>query len=167
RAGVARRSLVLRGAPALAAQAVRACPAVEAEPGRKFDQIYEVYSSRFQHGDFAEEEKFDPKLMPTEYLPDPQPGHVFVYVCTIQRMAINLLGRQAIFGLGEDSIDEDADRLDIPIHAFDTVIADECHRGYTAAEVSVWRDTLDHFDAIKIGLTATPASHTTAYFQHK
>jgi len=40
--------------------------------------------------------------MPTEYLTDPQPGHVFVYVCTIQRMAINLLGRQAIFGVGED-----------------------------------------------------------------
>jgi type I site-specific restriction endonuclease len=30
-----------------------------------------------------------------------------------------------------------------------------------------WRSTLDHFDAIKIGLTATPASHTTAYFSHK
>jgi type I restriction enzyme R subunit len=167
KSGVARRILFLVDRRALAAQAVRAFAAFEAEPGRKFDQIYEVYSSRFQHGDFAEEEKFDPKLMPTEYLTDPQPGHVFVYVCTIQRMAINLLGRQAIFGLGEDSIDEDADRLDIPIHAFDTVIADECHRGYTAAEVSVWRDTLDHFDAIKIGLTATPASHTTAYFQHK
>src|SRR5262249_30519655 len=51
-----------------------------------------------------------------------------------------------------------------PIHAFDVVIADECHRGYTAAEASVWRNTLDHFDAIKIGLTATPAAHTKAYF---
>src|SRR5207247_6721545 len=28
-----------------------------------------------------------------------------------------------------------------------------------------WRQTLDHFDAIKIGLTATPAAHTTAYFK--
>jgi hypothetical protein len=28
-------------------QAVRAFSAFEAEPGRKFDQIYEVYSSRF------------------------------------------------------------------------------------------------------------------------
>ena len=25
---------------------------------------------------------------------------------------------------------------------------------------------LDHFDAIKIGLTATPAQHTMAYFEH-
>jgi len=28
------------------------------------------------------------------------------------------------------------------------------------AEGSGWRQTLDHFDAIKIGLTATPAAHT-------
>ena len=28
----------------------------------------------------------------------------------------------------------------------------------------MWRDTLDHFDAIKVGLTATPAAHTSAYF---
>ena len=28
----------------------------------------------------------------------------------------------------------------------------------------MWRNTLDHFDAVKIGLTATPAAHTTAYF---
>jgi type I restriction enzyme R subunit len=33
------------------------------------------------------------------------------------------------------------------------------------AELSLWRNTLDHFDAIKIGLTATPAAHTKAYFR--
>jgi len=48
--------------------------------------------------------------------------------------------------------------------AFDLVIADECHRGYTTAALSAWRQTLDHFDAIKVGLTATPAAHTKAYF---
>jgi type I restriction enzyme R subunit len=61
--------------------------------------------------------------------------------------------------------DEDAGQIDIPIHAFDLIIADECHRGYSAQEVSVWRKTLDHFDAIKVGLTATPAAHTYAYFK--
>ena len=66
---------------------------------------------------------------------------------------------------GDEELDDDATKLDIPIHAFDLVIADECHRGYTAAEASIWRKTLDHFDAIKIGLTATPAAHTTAYFK--
>jgi hypothetical protein len=50
------------------------------------------------------------------------------------------------------------------IHAFDLIIADECHRGYTLQETSLWRDTINHFDAVKIGLTATPAPHTTALF---
>ncbi len=166
KAGVARRVLFLVDRRALAAQAIRAFASFEAEPGQKFDKIYEVYSSRFQREDFGEEEKFDPKLLPTPYLTDPKPGHAFVYVCTIQRMAINILGRQAVFGRDEEPTGEDADKLDIPIHAFDVVAADECHRGYTAAEQSVWRSTLDHFDAFKIGLTATPAAHTTSYFQH-
>lgn len=38
-------------------------------------------------------------------------------------------------------------------------------REYTASEAAIWRKTLDHFDAVKIGLTATPAAHTTAYFK--
>lgn len=167
KSGVARRVLFLVDRRALAAQAVRAFSSFEVEPGKKFDQVYEVYSSRFQTEDFGEEERFDPKVLPQGYLTDPKPGHAFVYVCTIQRMAINLLGRQAIFGLGDEHIEADAERLEIPIHAFDAIIADECHRGYTSQEISTWRDTLDHFDAIKVGLTATPASHTTAYFTHK
>ncbi|MBL8756740.1 MAG: DEAD/DEAH box helicase family protein [Planctomycetes bacterium] len=167
KAGAARRVLFLVDRRALAAQAVRAFSSFEVEPGKKFDQVYEVYSSRFQTEDFGDEEKFDPKVLPQNYLTDPKPGHAFVYVCTIQRMAINLLGRQAIFGLGDEHIDDDAERLSIPIHAFDAIIADECHRGYTSQEVSTWRSTLDHFDAIKVGLTATPASHTTAYFTNK
>lgn len=167
KSGIAKRVLFLVDRRALAAQAVRAFSAFEAEPGQKFDQIYEVYSSRFQTEDFGEEEKFDPKVLPQRYLTDPQPGHVFVYVATIQRMAINVLGRQAIFGLGDEAIEDDAVPLDIPIHAFDVIVADECHRGYTAQENSTWRSTLNHFDAIRIGLTATPASHTTAYFTQK
>ncbi len=170
KAGVARRVLFLVDRRALAAQAVRAFSAFEVEPGKKFDHVYEVYSARFQTADFGDDEKFDPKVLPQKYLTDPQPGHAFVYVATIQRMAINILGRQAVPGLpgsSEEGIDDDADRLDIPIHAFDVIVADECHRGYTAQEISTWRSTLDHFDAIKIGLTATPASHTTAFFTNK
>ena len=79
-------------------------------------------------------------------------------------MTINLFGRDAISQLGDEPIDDDARQLDIPIHAFDLIIADECHRGYTAAESALWRRTLEHFDAIKIGLTATLAAHTTTYF---
>jgi type I restriction enzyme R subunit len=79
-------------------------------------------------------------------------------------MAINLFGRGRVMDMGDESIDDDAEVLKIPIHAFDLIVADECHRGYTTAEEALWRETLDHFDAIKIGLTATPARHTAAYF---
>ena len=165
KSGVAKRILFLVDRRALAAQAVKAFASFEARPGLKFDRTYEVYSQRFFREDFEEDEKFDPKVLPSSYLLEPKPGHAFVYVCTIQRMTINLFGRNAVFGGDDEPIDEDAEQMDIPIHAFDLIIADECHRGYTAAEQSVWRKTLDHFDAIKIGLTATPAAHTMAYFR--
>lgn len=42
-----------------------------------------------------------------------------------------------------------------PEDFFDLVIVDECHRG-GAAEGSNWQGILDHFDAAKLGLTATP-----------
>ena len=48
KSGVAKRVLFLVDRRALAAQAVRAFAAFEAEPGKKFDKIYEVYSQRFQ-----------------------------------------------------------------------------------------------------------------------
>jgi type I restriction enzyme R subunit len=82
-------------------------------------------------------------------------------------MRINLFGREGMFSEipGESELEDDADKLDMPIHAFDLVIADECHRGYPSTEEGKWRQVLDHFDAIKIGLTATPAAHTTSYFR--
>ncbi|MBM4075237.1 MAG: DEAD/DEAH box helicase, partial [Planctomycetes bacterium] len=165
KSGAARRILFLVDRRALAAQAVRAFAAFEPEPNQKFDKLYEVYSNRFQKEDFGEEDAFDAKVMPNDYLLDPQPKHVFVYVCTIQRMAVSILGREAAFPEDGDEIDADAQQIPIPIHAFDMIIADECHRGYTSSEQSVWRAVLDHFDAVRIGLTATPASHTTSYFQ--
>ena len=164
KSGTAKRILFLVDRRALAAQAVRAFSVFEPEPNTKFDKIFEVYSNRFQKEDFGDEEAFDPKVLPTEYLLNPQPKHTFVYVCTIQRMAISILGRQAVYTEDGDDADEDAQPLNIPIHAFDVIIADECHRGYTSAEQSIWRAVLDHFDAVRIGLTATPASHTKAYF---
>lgn len=165
KAGAARRILFLVDRRALAAQAILAFASFEPEPGLTFDKIYEVYSQRFHRDDFDEDQKFDLKLLPERYLTDPQLGHAFVYVSTIQRMTINLFGRDALVRAGSEEIDEDAGRLDIPIHAFDLIIADECHRGYTMKETATWRDTLDHFDAIKIGLTATPAAHSMAMFK--
>jgi type I restriction enzyme, R subunit len=166
KAGGARRVLFLVDRRALAAQAVRAFASFEAEPGLKFDKIYPVYSQRFQRSDLDENDKWDPNVMPNSLLTAPKLGDAFVYVCTIQRMTINLFGQAAVLPWGEDAADDDAKQLDIPIHAFDLIVADECHRGYSAKEMSTWRETLDHFDAIKVGLTATPALHTMAYFEN-
>ena len=62
---------------------------------------------------------------------------------------------------------------------FDCIIIDEAHRGYTLdrelseAEllyrdqndfVSKYKKVIEYFDAVKIGLTATPALHTTQIF---
>lgn len=165
KSGTAKRILFLVDRRALAAQAVREFASFEPEPGLKFNKIYEVYSQRFKREDLDENQKYDPKVLPEAYLTKPQKGHAFVYVCTIQRMTINLFGRGAVFNSGIDEIEDDARQLDIPIHAFDLIVADECHRGYSSAELSVWRKTLDHFDAIKLGLTATPAAHTKVYFK--
>jgi type I restriction enzyme R subunit len=166
KSGIARRVLFLVDRRALAAQAVRAFASFEAEPGLKFDKIYPVYSQRFQKDDLEEGGKWDPSVMPNSLLTAPKLGDAFVYVCTIQRMAINLLGGEGALTIGDEQIDVDAEQLNIPIHAFDLIIADECHRGYSAKDMSVWRTTLDHFDAIKVGLTATPAAHTMAYFEN-
>ena len=166
--GLARRILFLVDRRALAAQAVREFAAFTTPRGNKFDQEYEVYSQRFQKEDLEdEEEKFDPKVLPNKYLTNPQPNHAFVYVSTIQRMTINLFGAENAYAQddGDPDYEPDVEKLDIPNHAFDLIIADECHRGYTASETAIWRKTIDYFDAIRIGLTATPAAHTLSLFR--
>ena len=104
------------------------------------------------------------RVLPEEYLTNPQEKHTFIYVSTIQRMSINLLGKEAVSDFGYEV---EANKLDIPINAFDVIIADECHRGYSAKETGCWKRVLDYFDAVKIGLTATPATHTLAMFKNK
>jgi type I restriction enzyme, R subunit len=161
-----RKILFLVDRKALAAQAVREFNAFNTPKGNKFTQEYELYSQRFQREDFGDDSPFDPKVLPNEYLTAPKPSHTFVYVTTIQRMVRNLFGAEAALPQtpNEPDCDDDADKLDIPIFAFDLIVADECHRGYSAQELSLWRDTLQHFDAIRVGLTATPAAHTVALF---
>lgn len=167
KSGVAHRILFLVDRRALAAQAVSAFANYEPEPGLKFDKIYPVYHQQFHREDLEEGHKFDPTSLDDKYLVNPQLHNTFVFVCTIQRMRINLFGREGMFTEqgGESEAEEDARKLDIPINAFDLIIADECHRGYTSTEEGKWREVLDHFDAVKIGLTATPAAHTASYFK--
>jgi len=162
-----RRILFLVDRRALAAQAVREFAAFTTPQQNKFNQEYEVYSQRFRRDDLEDDKPFDPKVLPDAYLTSPQTSHTFVYVSTIQRMTINLFGQEYAFSQNRSDPDyeEDAGKIDIPIHAFDVIIADECHRGYTAKETAIWRQVLDHFDAIKIGLTATPALHTLSLFK--
>ena len=161
RSGYARRILFLVDRRALAAQAVAEIAAFQTPEGLKLDKCYEMYSQRFKREDLDENMRFDVSVLPEDYLTNPEEKHCYIYVSTIQRMAINLLGREA----WEDSeYEPDARTLDIPIHAFDVIIADECHRGYSAKETGKWKQVLEHFDAVKIGLTATPANHTMGVF---
>lgn len=94
KSGYARRILFLVDRRALAAQASQAFASFITPSGNKFNQEYEVFSQRFKKEDFEEGEKFDIGVMSNEYLTAPSTGHTFVYVATIQRMAINLFGRE-------------------------------------------------------------------------
>jgi len=160
--GYANRILFLVDRKSLAAQAVTSFASFDTPRNIKFKDEYELYSQRFQKDDF-EGDVYDPTVLPNTYLTNPDGTKTFLYVCTIQRMAMNLFGRAGAFTEDEE-IEEEAETLTIPTHAFDLIIADECHRGYTSKETNVWRNVLNHFDAVKVGLTATPASHTVAYF---
>ncbi len=66
-----------------------------------------------------------------------------------------------------------------PVDQYDCIVVDECHRGYlldrelSDAElmfrgyedyISKYRRVIEYFDAVKIGLTATPALHTVEIF---
>ncbi|OAS21361.1 type I restriction-modification system endonuclease [Paenibacillus oryzisoli] len=74
----------------------------------------------------------------------------------------------------------DSEDIGIPtVDQYDCIIVDEAHRGYTLDKemselelefrdhedyVSKYRKVLDYFDAVRIGLTATPALHTVDIF---
>ena len=164
-----RRVLFLVDRRSLAAQAVQAFNSFATPHGNKFTGEYPVYSQKFRKEDLDQEtdHPYDSSTLPSKYLQNPDDSVTFVYVSTIQRMTINLFGKGAVFNPtdGDPEDVDDEDRIEgIPIHAFDVVIADECHRGYTSHETNTWQRVLNHFDAIKIGLTATPAQHTIQYF---
>ena len=89
-----------------------------------------------------------------------------VHIATVQGMVIRTL--YPAEGVDPPSVDQ-----------YDCIIVDECHRGYLLDRelsdtelsfrsyedyISKYRRVLDYYDAFKIGLTATPALHTTQIF---
>ena len=89
-----------------------------------------------------------------------------VHIATIQGMVARVLNPSE--GVMPPTVDQ-----------YDCIIVDECHRGYLLDRelsdtemsfrsyddyISKYRRVLDYFDAVKIGLTATPALHTTEIF---
>ncbi len=89
-----------------------------------------------------------------------------VHICTIQGLV-----KRVLFAATPEDVP--------PVDQYDLMLIDECHRGYTldremsdaelgfrseADYVSKYRRVLEHFDAVRIGLTATPALHTTEIF---
>ena len=89
-----------------------------------------------------------------------------VHIATVQGMVKRLLYP------GED-------QPPIPVDRYDCIVIDECHRGYVLDQdldeaelgyanlneyLAKYRQVLDRFDAVRIGLTATPALHTTEIF---
>lgn len=89
-----------------------------------------------------------------------------LHIATVQSMAHRVLRSD--------------DPADVPTaDTYDLVVVDEAHRGYTldremsdaelgfrseAEYVSQYRRVIEHFDAVRVALTATPALHTTEIF---
>jgi type I restriction enzyme R subunit len=95
-----------------------------------------------------------------------------VSICTIQRLysilsgdelaegADDLSGAEVAQAVGATRAREIAYNPSLPIEEFDFIIVDECHRSI----YNLWRQVLEYFDAYLVGLTATPAPQTIAYF---
>lgn len=141
KAGFFKRILFLVDRGALGEQAQNAFSEIRPDGTLSFKEIYDV-----------------------KELKDKQPDtKTKVHIATVQSMVNRVLASDDV----------------IPIGKYDCIIVDEAHRGYTLDRemtegemelrdfndyVSSYRKVLDYFDAVRIGLTATPAIHTTEIF---
>ncbi|WP_200331790.1 type I restriction endonuclease subunit R [Thiocystis violacea] len=96
--------------------------------------------------------------------------HAQVCISTIQRM-YSILSGEPIDDSAEDlslnevrqtATQEKLVRYNpaVPVETFDFIVIDECHRSI----YNLWKQVLDYFDAILIGLTATPDKRTFGFF---
>ena len=139
-----RRILFLVDRNALGQQAVDAFKTTRMEQAKPFAEIYDLK----EFGDIK---------------PDP---NTKVQIATVQALVQRIMFTE--------------DETEIPtVDQYDCVVVDECHRGYLLDRemseteqlfrdqrdyISKYRRVLEHFDAVKIGLTATPALHTVDIF---
>ena len=141
RAGFFKRILFLVDRGALGEQAQNAFSEIRPEGNLTFEEIYDVKEL-------------------TDKMPD---SKTKVHVATVQSMVKRVLASDEA----------------VPIGQYDCIIVDEAHRGYTLDKemtegemelrdfneyISAYRQVLDYFDAVRIGLTATPATHTVEIF---
>ncbi len=77
----------------------------------------------------------------------------------MQEDADDISGSELLQALGNRTKDVEYNPA-LPIEYFDFIVTDECHRSI----YNTWRQVLEYFDAYLIGLTATPAPQTIAYF---
>lgn len=97
------------------------------------------------------------------------PSDANVVISTIQRL-FSLLKGEDIDDVDDDgNIDNVADEVSLPANPmlspdfFDMIIIDECHRSIYGN----WRKVLDYFGSARmVGLTATPAPETLAFFNN-
>lgn len=100
-------------------------------------------------------------------------------MCDIRPEQETRLQIATIQGMIRRLLSPDENVLPISVDQYDCVIVDECHRGYSLDRemsetemqfrdqrdyISQYTRVLDHFDAVRIGLTATPALHTSELF---
>ena len=125
----------------------------------------------FQHLKLENLQSFT-DIFDVKEMADVKPDHTTrLRIATIQAMVRRIVGPHAEGGRDEEHIP--------PVDAYDCIVVDECHRGYLLDRalsereflfrdeddyISKYRRVLDHFDAVRIGLTAIPALHTTQIF---
>lgn len=95
------------------------------------------------------------------------PPETNVVISTIQRLFAMLTGGEVEDDDERDDFQEDeteitlGDDLTLPADYFDLIIVDECHRSIYGR----WQKVLNYFSSARIvGLTATPAPETLAFF---
>lgn len=144
-----RRVLFLVDRSSLGHQAGGAFRTVKLEQLKSFGEIYGIQGFEDEHA------KYEPPEDDTR-----------LQLATIQSLVHQLLYST------DDSNSPTVDQ-------YDCIVIDEAHRGYTLDKemsdaemgfrsesdyISKYRRVLDHFDAVKVALTATPALHTTEIF---